>query len=131
IVRSVQALAMVVVGHYRDTAIQLDAGDATSIAFTGHQPPLPVTGEPIRSIGGLLHHANASAWSPFHAPIVANIAKHEISAFVPPQRPFGRTHVIAKATGQFFHLLLWRYDTFQGRMMLLDRHTLLLLRCAL
>src|SRR6266699_5305586 len=122
---------MIGVRHHRDTAIWLDAGDATSIAFTGHQPPLPVAGEPVGAIGGLLHHTDASAWSPLHAPIVANIAKHEISAFVPPQRSFGRPLVIAKAAGQFFHFSSWRHNTFQGRMMLFDWHTLFLLRCAL
>src|SRR5262249_9062113 len=63
---------------------------------------------------------------PFHSPIIANIAEQEIPAVVPPQRPFSRSHVIAKTAGQFFHLLSWRHDTCQGRMLLFDGHTLLL-----
>ena len=52
-------------------------------------------------------------------------------SFVPPQRPFGRPHVVAEAAGQFFHLLPWWHDTFQGWMMRLNGHALLLLGCAL
>src|SRR5262245_3078151 len=110
---------MIIVRHHCNTAIRLDAGDAAGVAFTGNQPPLPVAGESVCSIGGLLYHTDASLWSPFHTPIVANIAKHEISAFVPPQRPFGRPQIIAKAAGQFFYFLSWRHNTFQGRMLLL------------
>src|SRR6266446_8210850 len=122
---------MIGVGHHRDTTIRLNAGDTARVAFTGHQPPLPVAREAVGPIGGLLHHTDASAWGPSYASIVADIAQQEIPAFVPPQRPFGRTHVIAEAVGQFFHLLPWRHDAFQGRMMLLDGHALLLLGCAL
>jgi hypothetical protein len=72
------------------------------------------------AIHALLLQRYALARRVAHAPIVVDIVKQQIAAFLPPQRPFGRPHRTAITTAQFLNPLRRRNDAIQRRIQPLD-----------
>jgi hypothetical protein len=72
--------------------------------LAGNEPALAIPGQAIGFVGRLLDQADPLSGRPFQAPIIANITKQEIPAFMPPDRAFGGSSLATKAAGQFFDL---------------------------
>src|SRR5262245_5601276 len=117
---------MIIIRDDGDTAIRVLAGDPPGEVFAGHQAALPVPGEPVGLIGGLLHQGGTCPWRPLHAPVVTDIAEDETALFLPPHRPLGWSALPTEATRQFFDLLVQVDNTRESWSMLLDWHMPLL-----
>src|SRR5262245_35820481 len=84
------------------------------------QPPLQVAGEAVGAVGRLLEQRDALAGRVLHAPVVVDIAEQEIAALLPPNRPFSRPEIAAKAGGERLERLRRRDDLVEFGRELLD-----------
>src|SRR6516165_968184 len=113
IVGAIELATLKAVGDDGDAAVELLAGDAARIVLAGDEPSLQVAGQAIGAIGRLQQQRHAFARLVFHAPVVVDIAEHQMAAFAPPQRPFGRPLRAAKPVGQVVDRLRRRDDPVQ------------------
>ena len=97
---------VIMVRHHREAAIRFPARHAPSEVLTSNKAALTVSGEAVRLVRWLMVQADSLTRGPFHASIMADVAKEEITSFLPPDRALGRSAVAAKAADQFFNLLV-------------------------
>src|ERR1700730_10289018 len=88
--------------------------------LAGDEPALQIAGQAVGTVGRFQQQRDTLAGLVFHAPVVVDVAEHEITALLPPQRPFGRALRPAKAISQVPDRLGGRDDPLQFRRQLLD-----------
>src|SRR5258707_11491417 len=81
---------------------------------------MQVAGQPIGPIGRLQQQRDAFARLVFHAFVVVDVAEDQEAAFLPPQRPLGRSLWAAEALGEVLDRLGRGDDLFQLPRQLLD-----------
>ena len=122
VVGAVQRAALKAVGDHGKAAVGFLAGYAAPVVFGGEQAALGVAGQAVGAVGGFAEQRQALGVGPFHPPVVMNVAEQQIAAFLPPDRPLGRTQFAAEAAGQFVDGLRWGNDPLQGGVVRYDGH---------
>jgi hypothetical protein len=88
--------------------------------LAGDQTALEVAGQPVGLVGLVLEHGDALARRILHPLAGIDVAEQEVAAFVPPQRPFGRSKRPAEALAQLEDRLGRRDDGVELRRKSLD-----------
>src|SRR5262245_24964918 len=91
VIGSIETPALEAVGEHRQTTIELDSRDASSIVLTCQQPALKVTRQPVGPIGALELQRHALAWSVSVASTVMDVAEQKIATLLPPDGALGGT----------------------------------------
>src|SRR5262249_25747314 len=120
VIGTVEPSPLEAVGEHGEAAVEFPPGHSPGVMLTGHKAALEVAGEPISAVGRLLVHGDAFAGRVFHAPVVMNITKEKVPAFLPPDGAFGGAEFTAKARGQLLDGLGRGEDLVQLRSKLLD-----------
>ena len=120
IVGTQQALALEAVGDDGDAAVGLGAGDAARQMLGRDDAALQIAGEAVGLVGLLHRDGDALTRRVFHPPRGIDVVEEQVAAFLPPERPLGRTDIAAEALRQFDDRLSGVQDAGELRRHRLD-----------
>src|SRR5262249_54398791 len=96
------------------------AGTAPAVGRAGNRPPVQTARGAVPPVHALLEQGRALAGRVLHPPVVVDVAEEQVTAFLPPDRPFGGAESAAISAAQFLYGLGRGKDTAQARIELLD-----------
>ena len=101
IVGTQQAFALEAVGDDSDAAVGVGAGDTTRQMLGRDDAALQIAGEAVSLVSLLHRDGDALTRRVFHAARGIDVVEEQVTAFLPPERSFGRTDVAAETLRQF------------------------------